>query len=326
MDQQKNLIKAEAKRLGFSFIGFTEPRQTLHFNNYLEWIQQRKYAGMDYLAKPYVMQGRRQPESLLEGARTVIVAGIHYLPHIQLGEITSGNDFDRGWIAAYGSLADYHKTIKEMFRSLSKSINELVGTEVKSKIFIDSGPVMEKDFARQAGLGWIGKNSLLITPRFGSYCLLGCLFLDLELPPDSPLEEDICGECEICIQACPTHCINPDRTINAEQCISYQTIENQNEIPQGVGEKMGHWVFGCDICQIVCPMNRKLVEKKPLGSNPPQIPMISQKVDLSQIGTISANEFKERFFETPLACIGLEIFQRNVLNALKNQNNKDQIS
>jgi epoxyqueuosine reductase len=275
---------------------------------------------MDYLAKPYVMQGRRQPESLLEGARTVIVAGIHYLPHIHLGEITSGNDFDRGWIAAYGSLADYHKTIKQKFHSLTKSINEMVGAEVKNKIFIDSGPVMEKDFARQAGLGWIGKNSLLINPQFGSYCLLGCLFLDLELPPDSPLEEDICGECEICIRACPTQCINPDRTINAEQCISYQTTENQYNIPEGLSEKLGGWVFGCDICQMVCPVNRILVEKT-LDPNPPQIPLISQKVNLSKVETINIKEFDEKFSETPLARIGLKIFQRNLLNALNNRNN-----
>ena len=321
----KERIKAEAKRLGFSFTGFTEPRQTPHFNNYLEWIQQRKNAGMEYLAKPYVIQGRRQPDSLLKGARSVIVAGIHYLPQIELGDIANGDNTDRGWVAAYGSLVDYHKTIKQKFRSLSKSINELVGAEVKSKIFIDSGPVMEKDFARQAGLGWIGKNSLLITPQYGSYCLLGCLFLDLELPPDSPLEEDICGECEICILACPTQCINSDRTIHAEQCISYQTTENPNDIPEGFGEKMGRWVFGCDICQIVCPGNRKLIEKT-LDPNPPQIPVISQKVDLSKVGTINAKEFDQRFSDTPLARIGLKIFQRNVLNAWHNQNNKDQIS
>ena len=322
MDLVKERIKAEAKRLGFSFIGFTEPRQTPHFNNYLEWIQQRKNAGMAYLAKPYVIQGRRQPDSLLKDARSVIVAGIHYLPQIEWGDFANGDNKDRGWVAAYGSLADYHKTIKEKLSSLSKSINEIVGMEVKSKIFIDSGPVMEKDFASQAGLGWIGKNSLLITPQYGSYCLLGCLFLDLELPPDSPLEEDICGECEICIQACPSQCINPDRTIDAEQCISYQTTENQNDIPEGFGEKMGRWVFGCDICQMVCPVNRKLVEKT-LDPNPPQIPVISQKVDLSKVGTINAEEFAERFSETPLARIGLKIFQRNVLNAWHNQNNKD---
>lgn len=318
MDQQKNLIKAEAKRLGFSFIGFSEPRQTPHFNNYLEWIQQRKNADMHYLAKPYVIRCRRQPESLLEGARSVIVAGIHYQPQIQSRDFASEKDLDHGWIAAFGSLSDYHRTIKHKFRSLTKSINEMVGNEVKNKIFIDSGPVMEKDFARQAGLGWIGKNSLLITPQFGSYCLLGCLFLDLELPPDSPIEGDICDECDICIQACPTHCISPNRTIFAELCISYQTVENQADIPDNIGKKMGNWVFGCDICQMACPVNRRLPEKT-LDFNTSQIPVISQTVKLSEVETINAKEFEERFSETPLSRVGLKNFQRNILNALRNK-------
>jgi epoxyqueuosine reductase len=325
MDLIQDQIKAEAINLGFSFIGFTEPRQTLHFNNYLDWIQQGKYADLEYLAKPYVIQGRRQPESLLEGARSVIVAGLHYVPQIQWKDISSENNSDLGWIAAYGCLADYHKTIKQKFHLLIKYINSIADEEVKSKFFIDSGPVMEKDFAVQAGLGWIGRNSLLITPLFGSYCLLGCLFLDLELPADSPLEGDVCNDCEICIKACPTQCIYPNRTINAEKCISYQTAENQFDVPEGLREKLGNWVFGCDVCQMVCPMNRTL-EEKTLDFNAPQIPVISQTVKLSEFVTINANEFEERFSETPLARTGLRIFQRNVLNALHNQNKKDQIS
>jgi epoxyqueuosine reductase len=321
----KDQIKAEAINLGFSFIGFTEPRQTPHFNNYLDWIQQGKYADLEYLAKPYVIQGRRQPESLLEGARSVIVAGLHYVPQIQWKDISSENNSDLGWIAAYGCLADYHKTIKQKFHLLIKYINSIAGEEVKSKIFIDSGPVMEKDFAVQAGLGWIGRNSLLITPQYGSYCLLGCVFLDLELPSDSPLEGDVCNDCEICIQACPTQCIYPNRTINAEKCISYQTAENQFEIPEGLREKLGNWVFGCDVCQMVCPMNRTLVEKT-LNFSAPQIPVISQTVLLSEVETIDENEFEERFSETPLARIGFNIFQRNLLNALSNRKKKDQIS
>jgi len=318
MDQLKDLVKAEAKRLGFSFIGVTVPRQTPHFNNYLEWIHEGKHADLDYLAKPYVIEGRRLPETLLEGARTVIVAGIHYLPQIQLKDFVDWKFSDRGWIAAYGCLPDYHKTLKEKFRILAKSIEENAGHKVKYKIFIDSGPVMEKDFALQAGLGWIGKNSLLITPQFGSYCMLGCLFLDLELPPDAPLDGDVCGSCEICIQACPTHCINQNRTIQTENCVSYQTIENQFEIPESIGGKLNGWVFGCDVCQMVCPENRK-ASANALNNNRLQNPIISQAIKLSEFVSINAEEYEKVFAGTPVTRVGYTRFQRNILNSLANQ-------
>lgn len=318
MNHLKESIKAEARNLGFSFIGFTEPNQTPHFNNYLDWINDGGNADLGYLSKDYVIQGRRQPESLLKGARSVVVAGIHYLPQIQSRDITSVNNLDRGWIAAYGCLSDYHRTLKKMLRSLAESINEMGGIEVKFRIFIDSGPVMEKDFAMQAGLGWIGKNSLLITPQFGSYCLLGCLFLDLEIPPDSPMGGDVCNGCEICVQACPTQCINSNRTINAGQCISYQTVENQFDIPEGLGEKMGGWIFGCDICQMICPVNQKIVENSPKKSVF-DVPVISQRVNFSEVETINAEKFEETYSTTPVFRIGLIRFRRNVMNASRNQ-------
>ncbi|MBM3137690.1 MAG: tRNA epoxyqueuosine(34) reductase QueG, partial [Chloroflexi bacterium] len=304
--------------LGFSFVGFTEPRQTPHFNNYLEWVQQGKNADLDYLAKPYVIQGRKEPKTLLEGARSVIVAGIHYVPQIQLGEITDQKNADHGWISAYGCLPDYHKTLKGKFQILVKSIVEIAGRKVKNKIFIDSGPVMEKDFALQAGLGWIGKNSLLISPQFGSFCLLGCLFLDLELTPDLPFSGDGCGECEICIQTCPTHCINENRTIQAELCISYQTIENQYEIPESLREKLDGWVFGCDVCQMVCPENRKATARIQ-NIDSAQNPVISQKVKLSEFKSIKEEEFDKVFKGTSVTRVGIKNFQGNILNASTNR-------
>jgi epoxyqueuosine reductase len=180
---------------------------------------------------------------------------------------------------------------------------------------------MEKDFAMQAGLGWIGKNSLLITPQFGSYCLLGCLFIDLDLPSDTPMSGDVCDGCEICIRACPTDCINQNRTIQADRCISYQTIENPLEIPRYLTEKMDGWVFGCDICQMVCPENRKAAAKAQ-DISAAQKPLIPQSVKLSELESIHGDKFVEIFAGTPVTRVGFNNFQRNILNASSNQKKK----
>jgi epoxyqueuosine reductase len=320
MENLKERIKAEAIRLGFSFCGLAEPRQTPHFNNYLEWINKGQYAGMEYLAKEYVINGRRQPDTLLKGAQSVIVAGIHYIPQISLHDIHQLKKEGFGLIAAYGCLPDYHQTIRELFRELIKCIEEMIGHVIESRIFIDSGPVMEKDFAAQAGLGWIGRNSLLITPPFGSFCLLGCLFVDIDLPPDLPLEGDICGDCEICVQTCPTGCINRNRTINAKQCISYQTIENRADLPDDLKKKINGWVFGCDVCQVVCPINQAVVEKRQREYSTVSLKKFNQGIDLSAAEKISAESFEKRFSDTPVARIGINGFRRNINNASLNCN------
>jgi epoxyqueuosine reductase len=318
----ENKIKAEAIRLGFSFCGIAEPRQTPHFENFREWIQKGQNAGMEYLAKDYVINGRRQPSSLLENAKSVIVAGIHYRPQITIKEIRNQRNNGFGWIASYGCLSDYHQTLKEMFKKLIGSMKEMTGSEFKNKIFIDSGPVMEKDFAVLAGLGWIGRNSLLITSEFGSYCLLGCLFTDIDLLPAQPLEGDICSDCRMCIQACPTGCINENRTINAGVCISYQTIENQNEFPVELEKKINGWIFGCDICQLVCPINQRIISERERKSTDLLIPRFSQKININLASEIDPSEFQKIFSNTPLSRIDFNCFHRNVTNAIENQQTK----
>ena len=319
MDNLTNQIKAEAKRLGFSFLGITEPKQTAHFNHYLKWIAEGKNAGLDYLAMDYVAKGRRDPASLLPAARSVIVGGIHYQPSITLSDISQGKESGNGWIAAYGTLPDYHKTLKRLFHSLIKCIQELANHDVKSKIFIDSGPVMEKDFAMQAGLGWIGKNSLLLTPQFGSYCLIGCLFTDIELPSDKPFDQDICADCVACINACPTKCINQDKTIDMSRCISYLTVETQTDFPKDFSKKIGGWVFGCDICQMVCPVNKESLKKNPGFSPPLMEPRIPQRVILSEENQIDFEKFDQKYVSTPVHRIGHRIYLRNIANAFANK-------
>ena len=162
----------------------------------------------------------------------------------------------RGYIAAYARGHDYHMVIPERLKKLGAFIETQVGSALSYRYYTDTGPLLERDLAQRAGLGWIGKNTCLINPRFGSYFLLAEILLGIELEPDTPFTADRCGTCSRCISACPTGCILPDRTIDARRCLSYLTIENKDEIPLDLRPKLGNRVFGCDICQQVCPWNR----------------------------------------------------------------------
>ena len=239
MDLLKEKIKAEAIRLGFSFIGFAKPQQTPHYFQFEAWLGEERPAGLDYLGKKYVIDARKQPACLLENARTVITVGLAYpKPANGMGSENPDNA-KYGELASYACLPDYHHWLKDKAKELVSFIKSIQSPSLNSRFFVDSGPVMEKDFAFLSGLGWIGKNSLLISPVFGSYCLLGCLFVDFELQPDCPDETDKCGECEICINACPTGAITSKRTINAKRCISYLTTSSKGIIPYELAN--AHW-------------------------------------------------------------------------------------
>jgi len=316
MENLKEWIKAEAKRLGFSFIGVSAPLKTPHFENYLRWAEGSHQISLDYLAKDYVINGRRNPKSLLDGVTSVIVAGIHYQPTIGLSDISSIKAGTTGLIASYATLPDYHTKIRGMLKELVHNIEGSLDNKIKYKIYIDSGPVMEKDFAFQAGLGWIGRNSLLISPQFGSYCLLGCLFTDVEIDPDIPLDGDICTGCSACIDACPTQCIFSDRTLNVEKCISYLTIEQDRNLPDVLGQRNYSWIFGCDICQLVCPVNLRISGNTSGMPADPVQSIIPQSLILESELTLNQDEFFRRYSNTPVFHIGYDRFRENLQVAL----------
>jgi epoxyqueuosine reductase len=160
-------------------------------------------------------------------------------------------------VASYALGEDYHDVIPERLDSLVESIEDWVGGPFSHRYYTDTGPLLERDLAQRAGLGWIGKNTCLIHPQKGSYYFLAELLLEFELPADEPMRVDHCGSCTRCLEACPTQCILPDRTLDARRCISYLTIELKGEIPAQLREQIGNWVFGCDICQQVCPWNQR---------------------------------------------------------------------
>jgi epoxyqueuosine reductase len=197
-------------------------------------------------------------------------------------------------------------------QELVKFIDEQIGYSVKNRWYTDTGPILERDLAQRAGIGWIGKNTCLIHPRHGSYFLLSEILLDLPLEPDPPFLTDHCGTCTRCIEACPTDCILPDRTLDARRCISYLTIELKDGIPEDLRDKVGGWVFGCDICQQVCPWNRFAGEGDQAFGNDDALPQLKEELGLTP------QAFNQRFKRSPIKRAKRRGYLRNVAVALGN--------
>jgi epoxyqueuosine reductase len=197
-------------------------------------------------------------------------------------------------------------------KELVQFIEEQVGGSVKNRWYTDTGPILERDLAQRAGIGWIGKNTCLIHPKHGSYFLLSEILLDLDLEPDLPFVTDHCGTCTRCIEACPTDCILPDRTIDAARCISYLTIELKDDIPTELRDKLGNWVFGCDVCQMVCPWNRFAGEGDPAFEDHNPTHSLTEELPMT------AQEFNRRFKGSPVKRAKRRGYLRNVAVALGN--------
>lgn len=241
------LIRKEAFRLGFSDIGFSKARFASECEKPLnDWLGIGHHAGMDYMVRN--LNKRLNPSLLVEGAGSVVSLLYNYYSK----ESLTGAPYK---IAKYAYGEDYHDVIKVKLRELNNYINENFG-EQSQRCFVDSAPVMERFWAQNSGLGWIGKNSCLISRKHGSFFFIAEIITSLELDYDVPLNE-YCGSCRKCIDACPTHAISENRTINSHLCISYHTIENRAEIPISLNGKFSDNIFGCDICQDVCPWNKK---------------------------------------------------------------------
>jgi epoxyqueuosine reductase len=249
--------------------------------------------------------------------KSILVLGIPYANPGRARETSGANDPGAGVgrIAAYAWGADYHRVLPKRLEAIVHFIENRVGHAVSSRAYTDSGPILERDLAQRAGLGWIGKNTCLIHPKIGSYVLLAEVFLDLELEPDAPFRTDHCGTCTRCIEACPTACILPDRTLDSSRCISFLTIELREEIASDLRPPMGNWVFGCDICQMVCPWNRfaPQIGDAAFGDHDPLI-----QADLTAELGIGSEEFRGRFGETPVARAKHAGYRRNIAVALGN--------
>jgi len=242
------LLRTEAKRLGFSFVGIAKAEQMDEEAKRLEeWLNRDYHGQMNYLANHF--DKRVDPTKLVPGAKTVVTLMYNY------HNPDSQADPDAPKISQYAYGKDYHFTIKSKLRELLDFLNEEIG-EVSGRCFVDSAPVLERDWAKRSGVGWVGKNTLLIHPKAGSYFFLAELIIDLELVSDHPIK-DYCGTCTRCIDACPTEAISSEGYVmDGSKCISYLTIELKEAMPDAFKGKMDNWMFGCDICQQVCPWNR----------------------------------------------------------------------
>lgn len=248
-EKHAQILKSTAKRLGFDFCGIAKAEFLESEAPRLEEWLNRNYQGkMAYLANHF--DKRLDPTKLVEGAKTVVSLIYNYYPEKQLP-----NQPEDIKLAKYAYGADYHDVIRAKLTEFLEVLKEEAG-EINGRSFVDSAPVMERQWAQRAGLGWIGKNSLLLNRQIGSFFFLAELIIDLEATPDTPLAKDYCGTCTACIDACPTDAIVQPEVIDASKCISYLTIELKEAIPDEFSGKMENWVFGCDVCQDVCPWNR----------------------------------------------------------------------
>lgn len=241
------LIKQKAEKFGFQSCGISKAEFLEEEAPRLEaWLNKGYHGEMQYMENHF--DKRLNPTLLVDGAKSVISLSYNYFPKVKIDEI---NNFK---ISKYAYGEDYHEVIKDILKNMVAEIQEEIG-EFGFRVFVDSAPVLEKAWARKSGLGWVGKNANLITKKHGSFYFLAEIICDLELEYDLPVT-DHCGSCRACIDACPTQAIVSDRIVDGSKCISYATIELKNEIPDYFNGKMDDWMFGCDVCQDVCPWNR----------------------------------------------------------------------
>lgn len=308
----KNDIKTEAQRLGFTHIGIAPAVPVPHDEIFYQWVGAGYHGSMAYLARPDTLAKRADPGLILDGCQKVISLAIPYQPpESPLNETPPGH----GRIAAYALTRDYHHIIWEKLSQLEDYVQIQSTGIAQVKSYVDTGPIIERAFAAFSGIGIPGKNTCLIVPGGGSYVFLAEVLINLELPVDPPFTRDLCGSCQRCIEACPTGCILPDRTIDATRCISYLTIENKGIIPDALKSQIGDWFFGCDVCQMVCPHNaRSHLQPNLLGE-----PLLPECIDLVELLTWDQASFSHTFKNTALSRAQRRGLLRNAAIVLGNQ-------
>ncbi|HEX9730332.1 MAG TPA: tRNA epoxyqueuosine(34) reductase QueG [Gemmatimonadales bacterium] len=303
------LIKTRAIELGFDAVGIADLQPSAHAQALGAWLDAGMAGSMTYMGR---QAGRRKhPASILDGADRCVVVVKYY------SGAEPDHPVDHGHVAKYARGRDYHDALRAPLEQLGGYIRELGGARAKARTFIDAGPVPERELAQRAGLGWIGKNTMLIDPRRGSYSLIGSVLTDVDLAVDPAFPADHCGNCTRCLDACPTDAFVAPRVLDARRCISYLTIEYRGTIEPELARQMGDWTFGCDVCQDVCPWNIKFATSS-------LDPMLEQDaglawIDLAEMAAISDAEFAMRFEQTALARPGAAGMRRNARITRGNQ-------
>ena len=302
------LAKAHAYALGFDLVGIAAlgPVETAPYFD--AWIAAGRGGSMHYLERG--AEKRRDSRRPLPGTTHAIVVALDY-----------GGREPSGPVARYARGNDYHEVMEARLRELHRRVEHDAGRRIAAKPYVDTGPLLERDLARRAGLGWFGKNTNLINPTLGSFFFLGCLVLDLELDVDAPFEADRCGSCTRCIDACPTDAIVAPRELDAQRCISYLTIELKGEIPLEFRESMGELIYGCDICQDVCPWNVRFSNALP-DDSPFRARAALAGADARTLArellSMSQEEFTASFKNSPMKRAKLRGLKRNAAVVLGN--------
>lgn len=294
-------IKKFASSLGFSLTGVARIERTREGDFYPEWLD-RGYAGeMHYLERQRA--ARMDPGSTLPGARSVIVCAINYNTH----HPTTSYDKFRAWISRYAWGLDYHDTLQAKLRELARWIES--NAPASTKTYVDTGPLTERVFAKYAGIGWFGKNTCIINQRLGSWLFLGCVLTTLELKSDTP-PPDRCGTCTRCLDACPTDAFVAPYVLDSRKCISYTTIELRGAIPEDVRQGIGPHLFGCDICQDVCPWNRRAAISREPAFQPRQDLFWPE---IEKLLSFTSDEWTTRIRGTPLKRAKVKGLLRNLM-------------
>jgi|SRR5687768_13602274 len=294
------LIKAEAARLGFDLAGITQAEPSRYRDYFKQWLDDGQAGSMEYLARRF--DERTDPGTYLPGARSVICVAKNYYHELE----PAPDRGEHGRVARYALGDDYHEQMKPKLHALADYLRRLAPA-AQTRCAVDSAPVMEKELAARAGIGWLGKNTCVINERIGSWVLLGEVLTTLELPADEPAV-DRCGTCTRCIDACPTHAITAPYQLDARKCISYLTIEHRAEIPAEMRVGIGDWVFGCDICQDVCPWNRRVPQTGDEAFRPR---FADGTIHLRELLAWSSDDYRVTLKGSAMKRVKLPVLQRN---------------
>ncbi len=310
-----NRVRAECFARGFDLAGITSLDSPDTIGMFDAWLE-RGYAGeMGYLERGATK--RRQPETVFEGAQSAIVVALDY-----------GGQEPSGPVARYARGLDYHDLMVQRLNEVLDAMREFTELPLRGKPYVDTGPILERDLARRAGLGWFGKNTNLINPKRGSFFFLGVLLVDLELEADSPFTEDRCGNCTRCIEACPTDALLEPRLLDATRCISYLTIELKGAIPEALRPQIGDLVYGCDICQEVCPYNIKFGRKATENAFLPRevVEGRDARALARELLSMSQAEFSKAFKGSPMKRAKLRGLKRNAAVVLGNVGGEEDVA
>ncbi len=301
-------INAQATALGFDLVGITSAEPLAHGGRLRAWVAQGFAGEMGYMTRD--VEKRVDPSRVLPEVRSIIVLAMNYYTAPSMAEASPG----RGWISRYAWGQDYHSVLRDKLEALVAFIRTVEGADVRARWYVDTGPILERELAWRAGIGWPGKNTTLINRRVGSWLFLGAILLDRELVYDVPATAH-CGSCTRCLLACPTGALVAPGVLDARRCISYLTIELRGPIPRELRPLMGTHIFGCDICQAVCPWNRRA----PVSSEAAFLPRAGFATpELIPLLSLSDDEFRARFRGSPITRAKRPGLLRNVAVALGN--------